>query len=279
MERMRDELMTRFIWARVMLLAAMFAAHGATPSRAGDWDDIRNQIFGTQPISDAATSTLVIYGPNQAADGALVPISIHMPTATAKRAKTLTLVIDRNPAPIAATFHFGEVFRGGDDIADRIVATRIRIDDFSQVRAIVETTDGEILMSAKFIAGAGGCSALPSKDPDEALASIGRMKVKLTAEPDQDPSWREGMVMLRHPNFTGMQMDPKRGGFTPARFVRELVIEQGDRLVMRMVGGISISEDPNLRFTFASAADAPLVVSGEDTEGAKFAGRSDDPGS
>lgn len=258
--------------------AMMFAISGLS-ARADDWTDIRNDAFAGRPVLEAATSALTLYGPNQASNGALVPVSIHMPTATAMRAKKLTLVIDRNPAPIAATFEFGDAFRSGVEIGDRVLATRIRIDSFSNVRAVVETTDGELMMSSKFIAGAGGCSALPSKDLDQALASLGRLKVKLTTNPGRDVNWREGLVMLRHPNFTGMQMNPATGAYTPARYLSKLEVRYGDGLLFRMDGGISISEDPNLRFTFASSTQDRLVVIGQDTDGLQIAGHANGAGS
>ena len=57
--------------------------------------------------------------------------------------------------------------------------------------------------------------------------------------------------MIRHPNNSGLQRDPITQYFIPAHFVQKLSIAQGDRLILAMEGGISISEDPNFRFDFA----------------------------
>jgi sulfur-oxidizing protein SoxY len=40
-----------------------------------------------------------------------------------------------------------------------------------------------------------------------------------------------------------------------------------------MTGGISISEDPNFRFTYAAGSDETLEVTATDTEGKVFTGR------
>ena len=67
-------------------------------------------------------------------------------------------------------------------VGERKLMTRVRIDSFSKVRAILETADGKLHMATKFVMGAGGCSAPASKDADAALASLGRMQVKTIAD-------------------------------------------------------------------------------------------------
>ncbi len=88
--------------------------------------------------------------------------------------KSLTLVIDKNPAPVAATFHFGDAAGKGD----RMLSTRVRINMYSNVRAVIETTDGKLHMATKFVKASGGCSAPAGKDVDEALANLGKMQIK-----------------------------------------------------------------------------------------------------
>ena len=56
--------------------------------------------------------------------------------------------------------------------------------------------------------------------------------------------------MVRHPNNSGLQRDQVTLLYIPAHFVDELSVWQGDALLFSMVGGISISEDPNFRFDF-----------------------------
>ncbi len=46
-----------------------------------------------------------------------------------------------------------------------------------------------------------------------------------------------------------------------------------------MTGGISISEDPNFRFTYAGGGDETLEVTASDTEGKVFSGRTGPKGS
>jgi sulfur-oxidizing protein SoxY len=279
-ERKLEKNLMRQVVVRLLAILCLFATTtgGVRAADHDPWPSIKEAVFGSRDISDTA-APFALYAPAQAADAALVPVSIHLPADTAKSIQTLTLVIDRNPVPVAATFEFGEAFRDGPAVGERVIATRVRVDSFSKVRAIVETTDGKLHMIAKFVAGAGGCSALPSKDADEALASLGKVRVKSNRSGVHDPAWREGVVMVRHPNFTGMQMNPKTGNFTPARFVDKLEIRRGDKLVVTVSGGISLSEDPNLRFIYAATDEAPLTVSGSDNDGTRFSGAEGDPGS
>jgi sulfur-oxidizing protein SoxY len=242
------------------------------------WPDIRKSVFADRAVIEN-DGAVALYAPEQAADAALVPLAVHIPPAVANRARTLTLVIDRNPAPVAATFRFGGAFRAGPEIGERKLQTRVRVDSFSNVRAVLETDDGKLHMATAFVRGAGGCSAPASKDADAALASLGRMQVKSVANPAFGKSWREGIVMIRHPNFTGMQMDPISRGYTPARFINDLSVKRGGHLLLRMEGGISISEDPNIRFNYEASGDDTLEVRAADTDGAVFTARSRPSGS
>jgi sulfur-oxidizing protein SoxY len=242
---------------------------------AGDdpWPDIHTGVFGGRAIVEN-DGALALYAPEQAEDAALVPLAVHLPPQIANTAKSLTLIIDRNPAPVAATFRFGDSFRAPAEVGERKLQTRVRIDSFSKVRAILETADGKLHMATKFVRGAGGCSAPASKDADQALASLGKIQVKTLSDAAHGDRWREGIVMIRHPNFTGMQMDIVSRGYTPARYVDIIEVTRAGSLVWRMEGGISISEDPNIRFNFDAGDGEALEVRATDSNGTKFAGKS-----
>jgi sulfur-oxidizing protein SoxY len=76
-----------------------------------------------------------------------------------------------------------------------------------------------------------------------------------------------------------MQMDPVERGYTPARFVNDLKVKRGEDVVLSMEGGISISEDPNIRFNYDAGGDDALEVRAADTDGAVFTARSQPSGS
>jgi sulfur-oxidizing protein SoxY len=56
----------------------------------------------------------------------------------------------------------------------------------------------------------------------------------------------------------------------PAHFVDEISILHGDQMVLKVEGGISISEDPNIRFFYRAAGPGTMSVRASDTEGQTF---------
>ena len=263
----------------VTLVAALAVAFAALPARADDdpWPDLQRDVFDSREIIEN-DGTITLEAPYRAEDAAIVPITMRMPESIASDVKILTLIIDKNPAPVVATFEFGDAAGNGE----RVLTTRVRIDMYSNVRAVIETNDGKLHMATKFVKASGGCSAPASKDVEEALANLGKMRINRFNPPmlaNATPDTREAQVMIRHPNYSGMQMDQLTRLYTPAKFVQELEIKRGGALVFRMEGGISISENPNFRFTFGAAEDETLHVTAKDTDGSVFTAKSADKSS
>ena len=230
------------------------------------WTDLRRDVFDNREVVE--DGLVELDAPYRAEDAAVVPVTMRLPAA-AGEVKTLTLIVDKNPAPVVATFHLGEAAGKGD----RMLSTRVRIDMYSNVRAIAETADGKLHMATKFVKASGGCSAAASKDADEALASLGKMQIRTfdaADAKDRTPPTREAQVMIRHPNFTGMQMDQVSRQYTPMRIVSEMDVKRDGERVFKMEGGISISENPNFRFTFVPGKENVIDVTAKDTEGKVF---------
>ena len=76
--------------------------------------------------------------------------------------------------------------------------------------------------------------------------------------------------MIRHPNYSGMQMDQVTRLYIPARFVKSVKIRQGQELVLAVEGGISISENPVFRFDYRTNGAATFSADAEDSEGRSF---------
>jgi sulfur-oxidizing protein SoxY len=237
------------------------------------WLALSKEVFAGREVTEDARA-ITLEAPYRADDAALVPLTVRVASAVAAHAKALTLIIDKNPAPVVAMFAFGPAAGNGE----RVLSTRVRIDMYSNVRAVVETADGKLLMATKFVKAAGGCSAPALKDADTALAEAGRMQVKTFGAPAA-PALREAQLMIRHPQYSGMQLNQATGLYIPAKFIRIIDVHAGDKRVFRMEGGISLSENPNIRFTYAPDAGDALDVVAEDTDGRTFSGRSGPNGS
>ncbi|MBA2124974.1 quinoprotein dehydrogenase-associated SoxYZ-like carrier [Hyphomicrobium methylovorum] len=253
--------------AAVFTAGAVFAA--AADDRSETWDSIRKDMYGTRQIEDG-TGKIALETPIRAEDGAVVPISVRLPADFAKDVKSLTIIIDKNPAPLAATFTYGEAAGS----ADRVLSTRIRVDQYSDVRAIAEKNDGSLFMTTNFVKASGGCSAPASKDAEEAAKSLGKMLIKTTLKDPADPALTEAQVMIRHPNTSGMAMDPVTHGYPPPRFLSKISVKTGGKLVFAVEGGISLSEDPNFRFTYQGNPSDVMEVQAEDSMGTELSGHS-----
>ena len=187
----------------------------------------------------------------------------------------LTLVIDKNPMPVVAVFSFGAAAGDGE----RVISTRVRFDMYSELRAIAETSDGKLLMAHRFVKAAGGCSAPALKDADQALASVGKMQIKMFGEEQSSGARRrlkEAQLMIRHPNYSGMQMNQLTGLYIPAKYVQQIEVKRGGELVFKIDAGISLSEDPNIRFTYgAGGASDGIEVTAKDSDGNVFTGKAE----
>jgi sulfur-oxidizing protein SoxY len=80
--------------------------------------------------------------------------------------------------------------------------------------------------------------------------------------------------MIKHPNNSGLQMDQLTGLYIPAHFVEKIEVRTGNKVIFAMEGGISISENPNFRFSYQGNASDPMSMHAEDSQGNKFDGKS-----
>jgi len=247
-------------------LAGPAAAQQTMTSSDKIWAGLKGDVFGDRPIL-LDTGLVRIEAPKRAQDAALVPVDIYIDPAKAPDGvKSVTMIIDVNPAPVAATFEIGK------DAGVTHLSTRVRVNDYSYLRAIAETQSGELHMARTFVKASGGCSAPAVKNSKDALASMGQMKLRqfVPAADESMTKVEELQLMIRHPNNSGLQRDPLTQYFIPAHFVQKLSISQGDRLILAMEGGISISEDPNFRFDFTAHGTDEIRVEAVDTDGKVF---------
>ena len=266
---------TRLIPVGVAAIAALCLLAAPAVADIDDWAVLKQQAFGDRAIQ-SEDGTVVLEAPQVADDAALVPITVRVPPEVRQKLKSLSLFIDKNPDPKVATLHFGPAAGNG---GERSFSTRVRIDTFSHVRAVLETEDGVLHMATRFVAAAGGCGAMQAKDPDAEAVDLGKMIVK-TFPPalDSNPIW-SAQVMIKHPNSNGMQLDIHTANIISARYVNKMIVKRGGEVVFDMDGTFSISTNPNFRFTFGRGADNSLDVAITDTDGTKFAAQSEPSGS
>jgi sulfur-oxidizing protein SoxY len=258
---------------RRCLLALLLLGASALPAaaamseaeRAARWADLSHALFGDRSLQDAGDA-LRIDAPARAEDAALVPISLHLAAPLAAQLRTLYLVIDNNPSPLAAVFHFGA-------LADRSeVATRVRVDDYTNLHAVAETGDGTLLVAQRFIKAAGGCSAPAGNDPSLASARLGKMK--LSVSPPPRPGQRTALqLLISHPNSSGLQMDQLTHTYIPADFIQQIRVTYAGAEVLTVDSDIALSEDPSIRFGLLAPTPGEIEVDVDDSHQRHFTQR------
>jgi sulfur-oxidizing protein SoxY len=166
----------------------------------------------------------------------------------------------------------------------------MRLNGPSGIHLVVETQDGDLLVSEKFAktSGQGACAAPRGTDPAPALESLGQMEFALVAaEGDpmanlselggstaaapviSQPHARRAAVSFSHPSHSGMQMDQITLLYLPARYIETVEVFADGQPVYTMTGSITLSENPVLTTDLPSTAGT-ISVRMTDTEGASF---------
>ncbi len=229
-------------------------------ARAQRWHDLAHALFGGRTVADGS-AFLHLQAPARAEDAALVPIAIQSSAPTP--IKGLYLVIDDNPAPMAGHFSFGPA---GDPAELRL---RVRVDQYTLMHAVAETQDGHLYGVSAFVKAAGGCSAPAGASEAEALRGMGQMKLRtLAGYAGGKPL--QAQLLIRHPNFNGMQMNQVTRLYTAARFVNAVDVSYAGTPVFHLDSDISMSTDPAITFSFLPHAPGQLSVVVRDSTGAVF---------
>jgi len=253
-----------------VLAALQFGASlapAASPDLYDPWPGLVRDIFNNRAMNDGA-GVIAIEMPYRAEDAAIVPVTLRatLPPGDTRHVLAITLVIDQNPAPMAARFELGR------DSSVSEISTRVRVNNYTDVHAIAELSDGKLYMTKTYVKASGGCSAPASKNVDEAKNKLGQMRFRQFAKSGEGPTSgaREAQIMIGHPNNSGLQMDQVTHLYIPPFFVNEIRLWQDDSLVLAIEGGISISEDPNIRLTYSPNGAKRFRVEAKDTEGHVF---------
>lgn len=249
--------------AVIGMLALGNSVQAADPAPSPDtaiWAKVRASLFQDRPIADSAEQFIGFDLPGRAEDAAVVPIRIaaKAPQRADLYIKNLYLVIDNNPSPVAAVFHMTP------DTGRADLETRVRIEAYSYVRAVVETSDGKLFMTRHYMKASGGCSAPAGTDPAAAREGLGRMKLILE-EPPQRNKASLVQLMIKHPNTSGLAVDQITHLSEPPRFIRKITVAYAGKQVMSADVDFSVSENPNFRFYFIPRGAGELTAQAEDT--------------
>lgn len=256
--------------ARTLIAAGLaIAASGAAPA-SDSWPSIHAEAFAGRAIADGR-GVVKLTAPYRPDDVRSVPIEADVAFRDGRTIRSVSFVVDENPSPVAAVFRLGE-----GRTAARL-ATRIRLDQQSDVRVIVEASDGALYMAEQLVKFAGGqasCSAPPVGDPAEIAASMGRMDFATVGpRPVGSHQRAEARYLLSHPNHTGMVLDPITLLYIPLLMVERIEARQGYELVFEMTGSITLAQNPAVEFDYVTNGAAEMTITARDTGGQEWTRR------
>lgn len=247
-----------------MVASAILATAG--PASAGKtWDGLKAEVYGAQPILDGS-AIITLKAPSRPDDQRKVPIAVDVALSDGRTIKGLTVIVDENPSPVAARFMFG------GERHQIAIAAKFRLNSETDIRAVVEASDGALYMVEQHVRFAGGqasCSAPPQGDPKEIAETMGQMA--LTHPPSAHGAAtqirRKAHLDVRHPNHTGMVLDQLTLLYTPLKIVERLEVRQGDQTVFDMQGSMTVSQDPSIDFDYELNGAEEMKVRLQDSDG------------
>lgn len=229
----------------VFFLVCMFAMGFANTSHAElseqNWPLIKEAFFSQRSINN--TDLMQVTAPLGAENAGQVPVTLMVKNQANDAIKSIYILIDANPIPIAATYKFPHAFN------QLTLATRVRLDSDSTIRAIAETQSGALLMATARVNAGGGCAGAVSEDEAAVRASAGAIKFQL------NPPYRlhesaSATLQVKHPMYTGLQTDAKTKQNKPAFYVKNTDIQFDGISVMQIIFGVGTAENPNVKFEF-----------------------------
>jgi len=254
---------------QALAFAAGLMALGTAPGvRAGPaFDDVHANVFAGRAIQPAG-DMVRLTAPVRPTDQRSVPVAVEARFKDGRTVRSLTLIVDENPSPVAAVFDFGP---RRDAVR---IATKLRLNAATDVRAIVEASDGQLYMAERFVKFAGGqgaCAAPAMGTPEMIAANMGKMTFehlrKTAALTEITPQARLG---VSHPNHTGMVMDQITLLYVPLRIITDMEVRQGDERVFAMKGSITLAQDPAIEFDYRVNGSDRMHVLVTDSDGASW---------
>ncbi len=217
------------------------------------WPEIREQVLGDGPL--VFDDRVQVTAPANAEDVTQLPIAARV--RGLEGVEALVVFADFNPIPRILTLR--------PLVAEPYVATRIKINMATPVRAAARTSDGVWHVGGTWVdAAGGGCSqpSVASTSPDW-QDRLGEIHAR--AWP-RDGGLNRLRIRLLHPMDTGL------AGNIPAFFLeRATILGEGDRPLAELDIAEPVAENPT--FSLEVYSPAPLRFRGRDNSGNDFVAR------
>ncbi len=248
------------VFFALLVAAALPAA--AEQSEVDVWETLLRPSYFADAELIEGRSIIDMKTPYRSEDAAYTPISITAGIAQTPQRyiDKIYLFVEKNPQPLVGVFDLTPEMGRAD------LAMRVRIDQYTNVRAVAVLNNGEHHLVTNFVKASGGCSAPLAADYEAAMARIGSMKFRAMPSESED-NLLIGQFLLSHPNVTGMQKDQRTHLIRPEHYVKTIKLYQGDTLLMTAETGFSVSADPSFRFFFRPNGAGELRAEVVDSKG------------
>ena len=254
-----------------VLTALAFCGAGPAVAAGSVWAELKPLIYPDRVLNDGR-GLIQFQAPIRAEDQRHMAVSAQAAFKDGRKVKSLTFIIDENPAPVSARFKFGGEGKERVDLG-----LTLRLDGPSEMHVVAEASDGQLYVVGQEIkaSGAGVCAATPIGDQQEAINSLGTMTLTDITEKGSSGGnatqlKRKARLDIRHPSNSGLQRNQITLLYLPMRAVSDVEVKAGGEPLFQMEGSISLSEDPRIDFSYQLNGASRLKAHMEDTSGAVF---------
>ena len=251
----------RVVWAGAVLgLVPWTSTHAADEPLGGDplgssqWPDLKREFIGASGVR--FSEHIAVKGPVYADDALNVPLLIDARALAAKgsRVSRIRVVVDRNPIRHVLDFEPVQALP--------VLAFRLRLEQASPVRALVQTADGEWHAGGIWVQAAGGGCTVPGASRSDGSWSQGLNQVQARVFTDVLAGSRRVRIRISHPMDTGLVAG------IPAFHLEKLEMANAQQQVLwRLFLHEPVAENPVLTFELPLHMTGELRLTGQDNNG------------
>ena len=257
---------------RTMVLSGLVAAGNAwtqeqkTDRTEGDplgsmqWPGLRQQYLGRDPMR--FTDAVIVHTPAFADDAMNVPLQVDARklAATGGGVQRIRVIVDRNP--------IREVLEFEPERALPMLSFRIRLEQASPVRAMVQTRDGRWHVGGVLAQAAGGGCTVPGASRVDGSWKDTLNQVQARIFPNVVEGSRRLRLRVMHPMDTGLVAG------IPSFHIDQLELRDANDVVWwRLTLHEPVSENPMISFELPLEGPQAFRLLGRDNNGNKIDAR------
>lgn len=231
---------------------------GGDPLGSMQWPGLRRQFIGQAPM--AFSDQVVVKGPAFADDAMNVPILVDARALAGMGGgiRRIRVVADRNPVREVLDF---EPLRSLP-----VLAFRLRLEQASPVRALVQTADGRWHVGSAWVQAAGGGCTVPGTTRADGSWSQTLNQVQARFFSNLAGASRRLRLQVMHPMDTGLVAG------IPAFYIEQLELrDAADQPWWRLALHEPVSENPLITLEMPTEGPREFRLLGQDNNGNRIA--------